>query len=315
MEPHVEIESTRSLAGALGEINWGWEIPVYLFLGGLVAGLLIAVSAVVITRGREGVTEAMRRGLLATPVLLSLGMGALFLDLTYKLHVWRFYTAFKPAAPMSWGSWILLAVYPVMALMVMALPPAFLAKYLENQRSLVGRVAAWSGAHLRGLALGGLAGGALLGVYTGVLLSATGAQPLWSSGALGLLFLASGASAGVAALMLIERDHDASAMLARADIGLIAAELVVVGLWLAALLSQGPRFREAAGLVLWGEYAPVFVGFVLFGGLILPATLEGMALKGRASHSRLVPALVLLGGILLRVVIVYAGQSVTFVRA
>ncbi len=315
MEPHVEIESTRSLAGALGEINWGWEIPVYLFLGGLVAGLLIAVSAVVITRGREGVTEAMRRGLLATPVLLSLGMGALFLDLTYKLHVWRFYTAFKPAAPMSWGSWILLAVYPVMALMVMALPPAFLAKYLENQRSLVGRVAAWSGAHLRGLALGGLAGGALLGVYTGVLLSATGAQPLWSSGALGLLFLASGASAGVAALMLIERDHDASAMLARADIGLIAAELVVVGLWLAALLSQGPRFREAAGLVLWGEYAPVFVGFVLFGGLILPATLEGMALKGRASHSRLVPALVLLGGMLLRVVIVYAGQSVTFVRA
>lgn len=315
MEPHVEIESTRSLAGALGEINWGWEIPVYLFLGGLVAGLLIAVSAVVITRGREGVTEAMRRGLLATPVLLSLGMGALFLDLTYKLHVWRFYTAFKPAAPMSWGSWILLAVYPVMALMLMALPPAFLAKYLENQRSLVGRVAAWSGAHLRGLALGGLAGGALLGVYTGVLLSATGAQPLWSSGALGLLFLASGASAGVAALMLIERDHDASAMLARADIGLIAAELVVVGLWLAALLSQGPRFREAAGLVLWGEYAPVFVGFVLFGGLILPATLEGMALKGRASHSRLVPALVLLGGMLLRVVIVYAGQSVTFVRA
>ncbi len=315
MEPHVEIESTRSLAGALGEINWGWEIPVYLFLGGLVAGLLIAVSAVVLLRGREGVTEGMRRGLLATPVLLSLGMGALFLDLTYKLHVWRFYTAFKPAAPMSWGSWILLAVYPVMALMVMALPPALLAKPLENGRSLVGRVAAWSGRHLRALALAGLAGGALLGVYTGVLLSATGAQPLWSSGALGLLFLASGASAGVAALMLLERDHDASAMLARADVGLIAAELVAVGLWLAALRSQGPRFRDAAALVLWGEYAPVFVGFVLFGGLILPATLEGMALKGRASHSRLVPALVLVGGMLLRVVIVYAGQSVTFVRA
>ncbi len=315
MEPHVEIESTRSLAGALGEINWGWEIPVYLFLGGLVAGLLIAVSAVVLLRGREGVTEGMRRGLLATPVLLSLGMGALFLDLTYKLHVWRFYTAFKPAAPMSWGSWILLAVYPVMALMVMALPPALLAKPLENGRSLVGRVAAWSGRHLRALALMGLAGGALPGVYTGVLLSATGAQPLWSSGALGLLFLASGASAGVAALMLLERDHDASAMLARADVGLIAAELVAVGLWLAALRSQGPRFRDAAALVLWGEYAPVFVGFVLFGGLILPATLEGMALKGRASHSRLVPALVLVGGMLLRVVIVYAGQSVTFVRA
>lgn len=315
MQPHVEIESTRSLAGALGETNWAWEIPVYLFLGGLVAGLLMAVSAVTLTRGRERVTEGMRRALLATPVLLSLGMGALFLDLTYKLHVFRFYTAFRPSAPMSWGSWILLAVYPVMMLLIAALPPDALASKLTESASLIGRIVTWSRAHLRGLALAGAASGASLGVYTGVLLSATGAQPLWSSGALGVLFLASGASAGVAALMLLERDHESGAMLARADLGLIAAELVVVGLWLAALLSQGPRFREAAGLVLWGEYAPVFVGFVLFGGLIVPAALETLALRGRASHSRAVPALVLLGGFLLRVVIVYAGQSVTFVRA
>lgn len=315
MQPHVEIESTRSLAGALGEINWGWEIPVYLFLGGLVAGLLMAVSAVTLTRGHERVTEGMRRALLATPVLLSLGMGALFLDLTYKLHVFRFYTAFRPAAPMSWGSWILLAVYPVMLLLIAAMPPAAIASKLTEGASLLGRAVAWARAHVRGLALAGVASGASLGVYTGVLLSATGAQPLWSSGALGLLFLASGASAGVAALMLLERDHESGAMLARADLGLISAELVVVGLWLAALLSQGPQFREAAGLVLWGEYAPVFVGFVLFGGLIVPAVLETLALRGRASHSRAVPALVLLGGLLLRVVIVYAGQSVTFVRA
>lgn len=315
MDPHIEIESTRSLAGALGGINWGWEIPVYLFLGGLVAGLLMAVSAVAVVRGREAVTEGMRRGLLATPVLLSLGMGALFVDLTYKLHVFRFYTAFRPAAPMSWGSWILLAVYPVMLLLVMALPPAFLSGVLRASGSPVGRLAAWCVAHLRGLALAGIAGGAALGLYTGLLLSATGAQPLWSSGALGALFLASGASAGVAALMLVERDHAASVMLARADVGLIAAELVAVGLWLTALLTQGPQFREAAGMVLWGEYAPVFVGFVLFGGLIVPAALEALALRGRAAHSRAVPALVLLGGMLLRVVIVYAGQSVTFVRA
>jgi len=310
MDPHVEIESTRSLAGALGATNWGWEIPVYLFLGGLVAGLLMAVCVVALVRGRERVTEGMRRGLLATPVLLSLGMGALFVDLTYKLHVWRFYTAFKAAAPMSWGSWILLAVYPVMVLLVLAMPPAFLMGAWREGPGTVGRLTRWSEAHLRGLAMAGLSGGAALGVYTGVLLSATGAQPLWSSGALGALFLASGASAGVAALMLVEREHDAKELLSRADIGLIAAELVVVGLWLAALLTQGPAFRAAAGLVLWGEYAPVFVGFVLFGGLLLPAALEALALKGRAAHSRAVPALVLLGGMLLRVVIVYAGQAV-----
>ncbi len=150
MQPHVEIESTRSLAGALGEINWGWEIPVYLFLGGLVAGLLMAVSAVTLTRGHERVTEGMRRALLATPVLLSLGMGALFLDLTYKLHVFRFYTAFRPAAPMSWGSWILLAVYPVMLLLIAAMPPAAIASKLTEGASLLGRAVAlcWWGCYL-----------------------------------------------------------------------------------------------------------------------------------------------------------------------
>ncbi len=207
MDPLVEIESTRSLAGALGHTNWGWEIPVYLFLGGLVAGLLLAVCAVALLRGRARVTEAMRRGLLATPALLSLGMVALFVDLSYKLHVLRFYTAFRPYAPMSWGSWILLAVYPVMALLVLALPPAFLVGPIARG-PLLQRLSDWSAAHLRGLALGGHRRRRALGVYTGVLLSATGAQPLWSSGALGALFLASGASAGVAALMLVERDHE-----------------------------------------------------------------------------------------------------------
>ena len=33
--------------------------------------------------------------------LLSLGMGALFLDLAHKLYVWRVYAAFEPASPMS----------------------------------------------------------------------------------------------------------------------------------------------------------------------------------------------------------------------
>ena len=52
MEPHIEIESTRTPVLELAHRFWGWEIPVYLFLGGLVAGLMIAVSAV--TRLREG---------------------------------------------------------------------------------------------------------------------------------------------------------------------------------------------------------------------------------------------------------------------
>lgn len=311
MLPHIEIDSTRSAVLAQGEHFWSWEIPVYLFLGGLVAGLMLTASAVILVYGRERVTRAMRLGLAAAPVLLSLGMGALFLDLTLKLHVVRFYMTLRPSAPMSLGSWVLLLVFPVQALLLLALPFDALAARLDRLPRLAGLRRALE-RHLRGLAWAGLVLGVALGIYTGVLLSTTVAHPLWSSGVLGFLFLISGTSTGVAALMMAERDHASQGLLARADMGLITLELVAITLWLVGLLTQGELYRSAAGLVLWGPYAPVFLGLVVFGGLLLPLVLEALALRGRALHSRVVPALVLAGGLLLRFVLVYAGQALSF---
>lgn len=312
MQPHIEIDSTRSAVLALGERFWGWEIPVYLFLGGLVAGLMLTVSVVILSLGKERVTRAMKLGLVAAPVLLGLGMGALFLDLTYKLHTFRFYTALRLSAPMSLGSWVLLLVVPVQVLLILALPAAELVPWLDKV-PLVGPARAFADKHLRGLAWAGVGLGVALGIYTGVLLSTTVANPLWASGALGFLFLASGSSTGVAALMIAERDENTHALLARADIGLMAFELVVITLWLIGLSTQGAIYRTAATLLISGPYAPVFLGFVVFGGLLVPIFLEAMALRGRALHSRAVPALVLGGGLLLRFVLVYAGQEVRFV--
>ncbi len=168
---------------------------------------------------------------------------------------------------------------------------------------------------MRHLAWAGLAGGVALGVYTGVLLSTTVATPLWSSATLGFLFLASGGSTGVAALMMAERDHESQVLLARADIGLIVIEMFVMGAWIVGLATQGPLHREALAVILTGPYAPAFLGMVVFGGLVVPLTLEALALRGRAMHSRAVPALVLAGGLILRFVIVYAGQEVHFFKA
>lgn len=312
MGPHVEIESTRSAAMAAAERVWGWEIPVYLFLGGLVAGIMMAGSAALLLGGRERVTQGMRAGLLAAPVLLSLGMGALFLDLTYRTHVFRFYTTLKITAPMSLGSWILLLVYPVQALLIVAAPHDRVAPWLARIR-LLERVRPFAERRARGLAILGVTLGAALGAYTGLLLSTTVARPLWSSGALGLLFLVSGASSGVAALMLVEREPAMQRALARVDLALIGVELLAMLLWLAGLNAQGPVYREAAAQVLTGPYAPAFLGMVVFGGLVVPFALEILSLRGKALHTRWIPALVIAGGLLLRFVIVYAGQDVGFV--
>lgn len=314
MEPHIEIESTRSALLAAGERFWGWEIPVYLFLGGLVAGLMITVCASILLWGRDKVTSAMKLGLVAAPALLSAGMFALFLDLTLKLHIVRFYMILRPTAPMSFGSWVLLLVYPVQVLLILALPTPLIAGWLPRT-GMVKRVRDFAQRQIRFLAWAGLLGGLALGVYTGILLSTTVARPLWSSSALGLLFLVSGVSTGVAALMVGEREHETRDRLARIDVALIALETLTLGLWMVGLLTQGPLYRQAAGLLLWGPWAPLFLGVVAFGGLVLPAVLEVLALRGRASHSRVVPALVLVGGLVLRFVVVYAGQEIGFVRA
>ena len=308
--PHVELESTRSLAAHAAHAVWGWEIAVYLFLGGLAAGLTIAVAARALRGGAEGVTQGMRWGALLAPVLLSLGMGALFLDLGYKLHVYRFYGAFRPAAPMSWGSWILILAYPAQLGLLVALPPAPLARWLAAHG---GGWSARIAARLGLIARLALVVGVALGIYTGILLAATVAQPLWSSSLLGPLFLVSGLSTALALLMLLESDGAAHRSLARLDVALLGLELLFLSLWLVALLAQGPLYRQAAGLLLWGAYAPVFLGFVVFGGVLVPASLELLGLGGRAQESRLVPALVLLGGLLLRFVVVGAGQAVGFV--
>jgi protein NrfD len=312
MDPHLEIESTRSLALASAERVWGWEVPVYLFLGGLVAGLMLAVSASILLLGRERVTNAMKLGLTAAPVLLSLGMGALFLDLTFKRHVFRFYSTLVVTAPMSLGSWVLLLVFPVQVALVLALPHDAIAKRLGRFTFLRG-LRSWTERNVRTLAGASHGLGVALGVYTGVLLSATVARPLWSSGALGFLFLASGASTGVAALMIVERDRAMNAVFARTDVVLIAFELLLLVLWLVGLSTQGPLCQRAAALMLTGPYAPAFLGMVVFGGLLVPAVLETLSLRGKALHSRWVPTLVLVGGLLLRIVIVYAGQDVSFV--
>ena len=97
---------------------WSWEIPVYLFLGGVVAGMMILAGRAMlrVARGDDPRTFFSIQTPLLAFVLINAGMLALFLDLAHKLYVWRVYVTFAPASPMSWGSWVLIAVYAVLLL-------------------------------------------------------------------------------------------------------------------------------------------------------------------------------------------------------
>jgi len=261
-----------------------------------------------LVRGRHEHRPCVYSGLpLIGLVVLSLGMLALFFDLEHKLFTWRLYVTFEPRSPMSWGAWILLLVYPVLAACALIRPPDLVVWRLPGLDKLSARLTARASL-LRWLGRASVAGGIALGIYTGILLSALGARPLWSSALLGPLFLLSGLSAGAAFAHMTARDRTESESLARADNAFLAAELGVIALFLIGLAGASEAQARAAELLLGGPYTAVFWTLVVGLGIVVPLFIQTLAVRHRIAHTRVAPVLVLLGGLALRFVIVYAGQ-------
>jgi formate-dependent nitrite reductase membrane component NrfD len=304
----VEITTTRAneLIDPVLHV-WGWEIPVYLFLGGLVAGMMV-ISGYFLFSGRYKNTNCSCYILPGLGfMLLSIGMGALFLDLEHKAYVWRLYTAFMIRSPMSWGAWILMLVYPALIANFLLRVPPFVRSRFPKLGELSDRLLA----HERGVKWIGALNilfGALLGVYTGILLSALGARPLWNSALLGPLFLISGMSAAAAFVHMIARVREERELLAKADNGFLITELVFIALFIIGLITSTAVHAEAAWLFLGGPYTAAFWVFVVGLGIVIPLIIQMLAVNHRIRHQPLAPIMVIVGGLLLRFVIVYAGQ-------
>jgi protein NrfD len=310
-----EIEIFRSGAIGSGLHIWGWEIAVYLFLGGMTAGVMIIAPLLARRIPAERQSLALRLLPFAAPVLLSIGMLALLLDLEGKLHVFRFYTAFRITSPMSWGSWILLLIYPA----TIALGAARLK---EDEAALVSsrlstRWAArfdtairWTREKSSVLERLNIVLGIALGAYTGILLATLAARALWGSMLLAPLFLVSGLSAGAALAMLLPVSEEERHILQRWDLAAIAGETGLLAFLFIGLVSDGgERGRAAAALFFGGAYTATFWAFVVIAGLAAPFVLELTESKRHLKAAALAPALLLFGGLALRWIFVLAGQA------
>jgi len=83
---------------------WHGEVAVYLFLGGVVAGIMVLTGAWLLLRSDKDRSRHLSLLPWTVPVLLSLGMLLLWLDLENRFNAFRFYLAFRPRSPMSWGA-------------------------------------------------------------------------------------------------------------------------------------------------------------------------------------------------------------------
>ncbi len=64
----------------------------------------------------------------------------------------------------------------------------------------------------------------------------------------------------------------------------------------------------AAGLLFGGPFTALFWVGVVGIGIVVPLFIQSLAVKHRVQHTAVAPLLVLAGGLMLRFVIVYAGQ-------
>ena len=303
---------------------WHWEIPAYLFLGGLAAGLIFFASFYYLRGKEDQMTTAVKIAPFIAPLAIILGLVFLLLDLKHKLYFWQLYTTIRLDSPMSWGAWTLGIIMPLSIIWPL-LYLGDLKKYFWNKNifiynlidwleglindfSFAKSILSWLKDNQKAIAWANIILSVILGVYTGILLSAFNARPLWNTAILGPLFLTSGISTAAATIMWLASDHYEKLKFSRIDIWLIAVELFLITHMFMGLQAGTQASTEAAALFLGGPYTAIFwIGIVAM-GLILPATLEIMEVLGYKVPVAIPAFLIIAGGALFRFVMVDAGQ-------
>lgn len=287
--------------------HWEWLIVLYFFFGGLAGGSYFLAAIIDLIGAREDRRLARLGYYVSFPLVAVCGL-LLIVDLGRPLRFWHmlierntFAPMFKPWSPMSIGSWALLFFgFFAFVSFVLALGdadrPVWPTAHVVRAPSWVRRLVA---------VVGGLFGFYIAG-YTGVLLEVTN-RPIWSDTALlGMLFIVSAASTSAALLMLLAHRNGWTtpgvAGLHRMDAWMLVLELMVL---IAVVVSLGPVLRvwlNAWGLVL-------LIGVVMLGQL-LPLALAWRPGWLRESNVPATAVLILIGGFLLRFVIVFSSEAV-----
>ena len=292
---------------------WHWPISLYLFLGGLAAGILFFAALFYLLGKDKEYPVAVKVASIIPPIALSVGLLALVYDLTHKLYTWQLYMTVRIESPMSWGAWVLLIVTPISFMWTFSyyreVYPKLEAKLQVFKRlKFLNSVEKFVIDNRKYLAIALIPLTLILGVYTGILLSAFNARPLWNNAILGPLFLTSGLSTAAAAIILLSKTSKEKHMFGKIDLALITIELALIVHMIMGYYA-GPEVQvEAMQLLVGGEFTVMFFGFVVLLGLIVPGILELLDVF-KYKVPVFVPAiLVLIGGIVFRFVMVEAGQ-------
>lgn len=273
------------MEGTMLQTEWGWQIALYLFLGGLAAGTLL-VSGVISLRAKDGALhKTVRFGAWAALGCLAAGLLCLISEVRMPLRALVLWQSFA-----NFGSWMAIGAWLLVAGGVAGLLYA-----LANTDALT-KKAAWLAKLQKPLAAIVCVLGVCIAAYTGVLLSVLVAHPLWNTPLLPILFTVSAIDTGVALLsgyaVLREEPGEACSRMTRlletTTVVLVGIEVVVLVAMLAMVGAGGEVGALSVATLLTGTLAlPFWLLFVVC-GLALPLVAALMAVReGKTQKTKL----------------------------
>jgi polysulfide reductase chain C len=298
----------------MSEISWGILLAAYLFVGGMAGGAFV-VSALADLFGKDKYNELSKAGTYSSFILILVGLVILVMDLgrfgVDPLGVLNAFINFSNSI-MSVGTWI------ISGLAVISTVTAIIWIF---QGSIILR---------KGLGIIGLILGTSTMAYTGLLLAFSRGRPFWNSAFLPWTFIISGTLTGLAVSILlipiiawimprfsidfknlVDENQRFNKVLMDSQkyvLILVAIEIVLVVIELIT-----GHFGQLLSL---GNLTLIFIGYIVI-GLLLPLGIAysnikteyiGKDLKLPVSMASLV--FILVGGFLLRYVVLIAGQLV-----
>lgn len=289
---------------------WSGIIACYLFLGGLGGG---AFASAAFLAWKHPQAHTMRKiGHFVAPVVVIVGLMLLMFDAKAGLfHPLRFALLLTNfGSVMTWGV-VILAAFVVVALIAAVLE--FMKRSVPAPLEIAGTIL-----------------GICVALYTGCLLGVCKTFPLWNNALLPVLFLVSAMSTGMAIVLLIAafkcpKEFNSVVTFKKFHYIFPCVEMLLVASLLFITATNSSAGLASVQALVCGKYALVF--WVLFAlvGLIIPAAIEAKLLFFSTKEfessdtartlSSGASAAVLVGGFVLRLLILIAALPVTVVTS
>lgn len=302
---------------------WDYTIAIYLFLLGISSGAVQLAIAYKRSNKLENLSQnwIIRSGVILGSVPTLIGLTLLIFHLTRPWTFWKLMFNYQFNSVMSMGV-MLFQIYMLFLVIwgvvifkkeIETLINRFIPK-LQFVMKLIGiaeRIVSPVEVILFILA-------AVLGAYTGFLLSALISYPMLNNPVLPALFLASGTSSGIAATFLIiliagklKGDSHESHFIHKFEVPIMVTELGLLVCFFVGLHFGGGQKTVALHNALSGFWGAIFWVGVLIIGILIPL-IANMFVNDRLKYNRnfiiLVSIFDLIGVFCLRFFVLYAGQ-------